>query len=52
MLYIFSREVGPGTNFEAAFKVAYDLFLNTEEAGTGSGCENIIIFITDGTSPE
>mmetsp|Transcript_38891 Transcript_38891/g.40312 ORF Transcript_38891/g.40312 Transcript_38891/m.40312 type:complete len:568 (-) Transcript_38891:69-1772(-) len=36
------------TNFETAFRAGYDIFSSSKGDELGTGCENLIIFLTDG----
>lgn len=51
--FAYIDNLGPfgGTNFNAAFQKAYDVFANSKTVGTNtSGCLKAILFLTDGES--
>lgn len=52
-VFTYIDNLGPsgGTNFNAAFQKAYDIFENSTTVGTNtSGCLKAILFLTDGES--
>jgi len=48
MEYITNLDSGGGTNGEKGVKKAFDIFKNSQQAGSTSGCTRIISFLTDG----
>ena len=41
---------GGGTDFDDAFEGAFDVFNNSPAPSSSSGCEKVILFMTDGQS--
>ena len=50
--FISLLEPGGGTDFEAGFKMAFDIFDEAERIGETSHCQSVILFMTDGDAPD